>query len=71
MNPFFLENRRADNTAKCANCAQWAGRDTEASAAECELHKMTTLDLLACSSWMPHEVHTGRILKPDETIDAD
>ncbi len=72
MNPFFLENRRNDNTAKCANCRWWEGHvDTVSTAksAKCILNQMVTLDLAACSGWDAYEVLTGRILKPDEIIE--
>ena len=75
-----LEARRASNEPKCANCKHWSKRDTESARfGSCQLNGVavgnnmfsgiTTLDLSVCSAWELHEVHTGRILKPDEVIE--
>jgi len=61
-----LENRRNDNSAKCANCREWEGRDTGKSAAMCEHHKMVTTDLTTCTGWEPHEILQGQIIKPGD-----
>lgn len=36
----------------------------------CEPKQVVTLDLAVCAGWEAHEVHTGRILKPDEEMDG-
>ena len=64
-----LELKRADMSAKCANCREWEGRDTGKSSAKCDRHSVVTLDLMVCSAWELHEVLEGRILKPDDLID--
>jgi hypothetical protein len=64
-----LENRRADDSAKCANCREWNGRDTGKSAATCERHKVTTTDLSVCSAWDLHEILSGRVMTPDDYIE--
>lgn len=61
-----LEAQRDDINPKCATCRYWEGRDTSTSAAMCEEHKTTTLDLSVCSAWELHEIHHGQIIKPDE-----
>lgn len=43
---------------RCANCGWWAGRDTPASAALCELHDIKTLDLAKCSE---HRADRGAV----------
>lgn len=64
-----LEADRATSWPKCANCAHWSERDTLASVGMCEKHGFKTLDLAKCTAHAEHEVHTGRILKPDEVIE--
>lgn len=66
-----LENRRNDSTAKCANCAFWSKRDSVLAVwGDCTLADDTsTTDLTVCSAWRLHEVHTGKILPPEEIID--
>lgn len=60
-----LETRRENTDPKCATCRNWEGRDTGKSAAQCELHKATTLDLSVCTAWELHEIHTGQIIEPE------
>lgn len=64
-----LENRRNDASAKCANCKEWGSRDLHFTVGMCALHEIATLDLSVCSAWEAHEIHTGRILNPDEIIE--
>jgi hypothetical protein len=68
-----LENRRNDASAKCANCLHWSMRnDPTAVIGVCtRTLDYMSLDLAVCTGWEANEVLTGRILKPDEIIDAD
>ena len=61
-----LENRRNDNSAKCATCREWEGRDTGKSAAMCERHQVMTTDLTVCTAWEIHEIIQGQIIKPGD-----
>lgn len=75
-----LEAKRASNEAKCANCKHWSHRDQDAARfGSCNLNVINlrsdlvqgivTTDLSVCSGWELHEVHIGRIMKPDEVIE--
>lgn len=64
-----LEAERATVYGKCANCAHWSERDTLKAVGTCAVHQIKTLDLAKCTDHAEHEVHTGRILKPDEIIE--
>lgn len=44
-----LENERANNAERCANCGWWQGK--AGSAGPCDRHGIKTLDLAKCTDW--------------------
>lgn len=65
-----LEARRENSEPKCANCREWAGRDTGEPIAMCERHRVQMTDLSVCSAWEMHEILHGQVLAPDGETDA-